>query len=171
MKALTVIFSLLLICFTSSCSIVTVQHDYDPQFNFAGLKSYDWLPIPKSIKINRLNVKRTKRAVDEQMEAKGLKMNAVDPDFLIALHMEKVNKLSVTDWGYGYGRWGRNIDVSQYEEGSIILDFLETKSKNLIWRCVAKAAIDPYPTPEKQEKRIKKAVQEMLINFPPTVSE
>ena len=41
------------------------------------------------------------------------------------------------------------------------------KSKKMIWRGAAKAVVDPSNTPEKREKLINEAVNEILKNFPP----
>ena len=182
MKAIRAIFVLFFIGFTISCStIYGVQHDYDKQVDFTNLKTYDWMPIPEKAGIDTLSIQRVKKAVNAELKAKGLMMTSDNPDFLIAEHLGKKDKVQVTDWGYGYGLgdrygggdyWGpRGVDTYQYEEGSLILDFVDAKSKKMIWRGVAKAQIDDTNTPEKSEKLINEAVQEILKKFPPASSK
>ncbi len=181
MKAIRAIFVLFFIGFTISCStIYGVQHDYDKHVDFTNLKTYDWMPIPEKADIDSLNVQRVKTAVNEELQAKGLIMTSNNPDFFVAEHLGKKDKVRVTNWGYGYGPydryrggyWGpQGVDTYQYEEGSLILDFVDAKSKKMIWRGVAKAQIDDTNTPEKSEKLINEAVQEILKNFPPPSSK
>ncbi len=181
MRAINALFVLFFIGFTISCaSIYGVQHDYDKQVNFANLKTYGWMPIPEKANINSLNVERVKNAVNAEMKAKGLMMTSDNPDFLIAEHLGKKDKVQVTDWGYGYGPhggywggyWGPGgVSTYEYEEGSLILDFVDAKSKKMIWRGVAKAQIDSADTPEKKEKLINEAVNEILKNYPPVPSK
>jgi hypothetical protein len=82
----------------------------------------------------------------------------------------------VDDWGYGYGpyetyygeHWGAGgIATYTFEEGSLVLDFVDTKTKRLIWRGSAKAEIDSVDSPEKSTEIIDKAVKEILKNYPP----
>ena len=49
----------------------------------------------------------------------------------------------------------------------MILDFVDAKSKNLLWRGTAKAEIQHVDTPEKSEALINKAVNEILKTYPP----
>ena len=182
MKALCTFIIVCLMALTISCSpIYSVKYDYDTKTDFASLKTYDWLPIPAKADIDKLNIERIKNAVNSQMTAKGLRKSPDNPDFLIASHVGSKEKVRVADWGYGYGpyggywggHWGPRGGVSayQYEEGSLILDFVEPKSKKLIWRGSAKAQTDNVKTPEKREKLIAEAVQKILEKFPPPPSK
>ena len=181
MKAIHTFLVLFFIGFTASCaSIYGVQYDYDKQVNFENLKTYDWMPVPEKATMDSLVVDRVKNAVNAELQAKGLTMTSNNPDFFIAEHLGKKDKVRVTNWGYGYGSYGRyrggywgpqGVDTYQYEEGSLILDFVDAKSKKMIWRGVAKAQIDDTNTPEKSEKLIDEAVQEILKNFPPPASK
>ena len=99
-------------------------------------------------------------------------MTSNNPDFLIAEHLGRKDKVQVMNWGYGYGphggyRGAGGISTYEYEEGSLILDFVDTKSKKMIWRGVAKADVMNADSPEKIEKLINEAVQKILKNFPP----
>lgn len=181
MKTLITFLVLFLVSMAVSCSSVyNVQYDYDTKANFPNLETYDWLSVPAKAGINELNIRRIKKTVNTQLEVKGLKRTSDIPDFSIAVHIGKKQKLRVTDWGYGYGHhgryrgghWGRGgVDVYQYEEGTLILDFVDTKTKHLIWRGTADAQIDTARSPEKREKLIDEAVQKILKNFPPPPSK
>jgi len=174
MKAIHAFFILLLMGLVVSCaSVYDVQHDYDKQADFESLKTYDWMTVPEKADIDNLNVERVKKAVNAELQAKGLMMTSNNPDFLIAEHLEKKDKVQFTNFtspfgGYygGYWRPGGN-PTYKYEEGSLTLDFVDAKSNKKIWRGVAKAEVNKANTPEKAEKLINEAVQEILKNFPP----
>lgn len=160
---------------------ITVKHDYDKEANFAALKTFAWLPTPENpqasvkqaLERNSLLDKRIKQAVDAQLAGKGYQVNVNNPDFVVTYHVGAEDKVNVTDWGYGYGRYGGwygggGVDVYQYKEGTLILDVIDWKSKQLIWRGFAQGTIDPDAPTEKREQRLNEAVTRMLANFPPT---
>ena len=181
MKTIRTFIVLFFIGFTVSCaSTYGVQHDYDKQVDFSNLKTYDWMPIPEKASMDSLSIQRVKNAVNAELKAKGLIMTSNNPDFLIAEHHESKDKVQVHSWGYDYGPYGRyrggswgsgGISTYEYQEGSLILDFVDAKSKKLIWRGSAKAEIDDANTPEKREKLINEAVKEILKKYPPSSSK
>jgi hypothetical protein len=182
MKAFKIFSVLLFIGFTVSCSIYGVRYNYDQQTDFAEFKTFGWMQVPEKAGINSLVVQRVKNAVNAELKAKGLMMMSNNPDFLIAEHLGKKDKVQVMDWGYNYGAYGsyrryggfrgsRSISTSQYEEGILILDFVDAKSRKLFWRGTAKAQVQNVNTPEKSEKIINAAVKKILKKYPPSASK
>ena len=97
MKAIHAFFVLFLIGLTVSCaSIYGVKYDFDQQANFADLKTFDWMPVPEKAGINSLVVQRVKKAVNAELQAKGLMVTSNNPDFLIAQHLGKRIKCKST---------------------------------------------------------------------------
>jgi hypothetical protein len=176
MKALRLLSCGLMVFAIGCSSVYNVQFDYDTKVDFSKLRTYDWLPIPETVETDMLTIKRIKNAVDHQMGTKGFRRTANNPDFHIAIHVGSKEKVRVTNWGYGYapyrnywaGYWGTGgVDVYQYEEGSLILDFVDAQSNNLIWRGSVKAQIDRSTTPKSRDKLINEAVMKILKYFPP----
>jgi len=66
-------------------------------------------------------------------------------------------------YGLGYGR----SRVIQYEEGTLILDFIDPELREVIWQGSAKSYVDDSMVTEKREQLIFNAVQKILKNFPP----
>ena len=177
-KSLSLLF--LLVAVAGCSTVYDVQFDYNTKTDFANLKTYNWLPVPEKADIDSLDAMRVQKAVNAEMQAKGLRLTSGIPDFLIAEHLGKKEKVSVRDWGYTYGPyagywggyWGPGgVSTFQYEEGSLILDFVDPQTKQLIWRGSAKAEVDDVRTPEKREALINEAVQKILKNFPPPSSK
>lgn len=172
--------------FLSGCSTLSVDYDFDQKVNFSQYKKYDWLAFPKDMQIDELNRARFVTAVEDNLATKGFNQNSSNPDFVIAIHFGKENKVDITNWGYsyapngyygGYGYRHRGyagsyastggVSVYEYEQGTLILDLVDANTKKLIWRATAKAIISSASTPEKQTEKIENAVQEILENFPP----
>ncbi len=177
MKMNKIVWLSLVVSFISGCATVyDVKYDYDKQTDFAAFKFYDWMDVPDEASIDSLTINRIKKAVDNGLMAKGLIRSSDTPDFLIAEHTGSKEKVQVSDWGYSYGPhrgywggyWGpRNVSTYEYEEGWLILDFVDAESKKLIWRGTAKAEIQNVDTPEKREKLINEAVEKILEKYPP----
>ena len=181
MKAIKIVLVLICIGFLVSCSkTYSVKSNYDRQVNFADLKTYDWLPVPEGATLDKQAIPRIKNAVNAELQSKGLAIASNDPDFLIAEHVGSQTKIETTDWGYGYrpnretlGGYGSGSSgaskptTRQYEEGVLILDFVDPKTKEMIWRGSVKAEIQKGNTPEKSEKLINEAVKKILRNYPP----
>ena len=166
MKNLVTLLVVCLFALTASCSSVhNVSYDYDKRTNFAALKTYDWLPVPKEVKVDTLVQDRIKNAVNSELEAKGLRMTSDEPDFLIAMQAGTEDKVRYVPehWGYKYANYRR----VEYEEGTLVLDFVDPASKELIWRGTAKADVDSKMAPEKIDKLVNEAVEKTLKNFPP----
>jgi len=150
-------------------SIYDVSYDYDREADFSNLKTYEWMDIPEGVEIDRSVRARVKNAVDKQLETKGFLMNSEEPDFRIAMHTGTEEKVTYTDWGYSYGShwYGPAYTKFKYQEGTLLLDFIDARSKKLIWRGEAKGLVEDTISPEKLETLVNDAVQQILKNFPP----
>ncbi len=157
-------FVLLFTALVIGCStiITDVNYDYDETVDFANLKTYAWDSSRPSSRNDELIIKRIRRVVDEQLAAKGFTAASERPDFLIALQGTKTTKVERWDSQH-FDSW----DTYTYEEGTLVLDFLDGKTKEPIWRGTAMGVLDPSPTPEEREENANKAVARMLKYFPP----
>lgn len=186
MKLLNTLFVFIGFMAISACSTLAVDYDYNQNTDFTTYKNYDWMPFPKNMQVNPLNRSRFVTAVNVNLASKGLRQNPAKADLYIAAHFGKEEKVDLTSWGYtyapediylGYGyrhsihspalTSSYGISTYRYEEGTLILDFIDTKTKQLIWRATAKAVVSPESSPQKQTEKINDAVQEILSNFPP----
>ena len=53
------------------------------------------------------------------------------------------------------------------KEGTLVLQFVDAKSKALFWKATASGAVEPGFSPEEQQKRINDVIAQMLAQFPP----
>jgi hypothetical protein len=164
----------------AGCSSVSVSHDFDPKVDFASLRTYGWISAPKSTSSDSIQRElasdsliegRVKKAVNQQLALKGLRETTQNPDFLVAFHTGVEDKTDIQSWGYGYGYWGMGgggISTINYQQGTLILDFVDPKTQNLIWRGVGKEVLSGGTSPEKRQERINDAVQAILKKYPPS---
>jgi hypothetical protein len=167
----------------AGCSSFRVSTDYDPAVDFSQYGSYAWIPEPPATEdapdrpSDGLIRQRIERAVDDVLATKGLRrvQDQGDASLLVAEHINVDQKLQVNtvNYGYGYGRWGyygggyTDTQVDQYEEGTLILDFIDAGTKQLVWRGQAKTRLRDEKTPEARTKRIRQAVGAILDRYPP----
>jgi hypothetical protein len=173
MKVLNTILVLCFAMLVSACSSIKVQTDYNSEADFVDLSTFSWLPTYVRAEMNRINVGRIKNAVNIQLGEKGFRMASSNPDFLVAMHIGVDQNIRVTQEVYnrgpyrrGYWGGGRTY-VDQYEEGSIIIDVVSAKTKELIWQGKATSTLKRNTTREKQAKKINKAIAKLLKDFPP----
>jgi hypothetical protein len=171
-----VLFSLLAV----GCSSISTSYDYDPSADFTAYRTYAWIKQPTNISGNARQAqaqdplvrKRIMNSVDKVLAEKGLRM-ADDYQLLVVFHTGVQDKVQVTDWGYGYGPYrgwygGGGVDVYQYQQGTLIIDFVDAESKQLVWRGTAQGVLSQsQPDPEQQQKKIDNVVGKMLKNYPP----
>ena len=59
------------------------------------------------------------------------------------------------------------MQVTTYEEGTLLLDVVDGRTNELVWRGAASTRINPDRTPQERTELIRTAVQKMLKDFPP----
>jgi len=172
MKKTAIFPVLVLFAFLVSCSSISVNQDYDSSFDFSQLKTFGFLPVPEDAGLDQLSANRIGDAITKELQAKGYSVGGQDADFGVALHFGQNTKTDIQSWGYGYGAWrgwgGGNIDVTQYEQGTLIIDFIDMKEKKLVWRGTGQGALSDNPSPEQKTKNVNTAVAKILAQFPPT---
>ena len=163
-------------CFASliGCSSVDVTTEYDRDMNFAGFKTYDWMerhnprdggPTALNNPIIRKNIQS---AIERELQAKGMQQSDESPDVFIAIHTGVKDKVDVERHAYRYGRWGRRVGsyttVEQYKEGSIVVVLVDGKTREMIWRGVAKDALSKG---ESRSDYVDEMIKELFKEYPP----
>lgn len=182
----------LLAGFLGGCSTLEVTYNYDPAADFAALRTYEWVPSEQRrtgdprVDDNPLLDTRIHQAVDGALGAKGYRIEASgSPDFLVGYYVTLDAKVDVQvlndyygytpGWGWRYRRGDLPVYrvgapsafVDEYDEGTLILDFIEPKTRKLIWRGTARDEVNLSAKLETRQKKLSEAVSRMLENFPP----
>ena len=117
-------------------------------------------------------------AVAAQLAAKGLTEVQGEADCYVYTHVKSTaqQSVSIDHFGYGgyngWGGWGgsygtTSVNVSNYIEGTLIVDIVDGGTKQLAWRGLGTKTFYPDSKPEKVEKGINKVTSDMFMKFPP----
>jgi hypothetical protein len=187
MKRLYFLSIMLLLVAASSAVAQDVRYNFDKDANFAGYKTFKWVPIKGATQLSELVDKQIRAAFEAEFAKKGL--SQVDSDkadlyigYQGAVGQEKQFTSYSTDFGYGagYGRgWygggmGSTTTTGQTSTiyvGSLAIDMYDVAKKSLVWRGMASKTIDEKAKPDKQQKNLAKAIAKMLKNYPPPVKK
>ena len=159
-----------------ACSSVTTTADYDKSTDFSKYRTYQWKDVDAGQ--NAILEKRIKEAVDGALSTRGVKRVEEGGDLTVVSHVRLSKETQInsynTGWGYGYGRWGgyggmgtTTSTVQEIPVGTLIIDLVDTKAKEMVWRGTASDTLNPSKSPEDKEKALNAAVQKMFENYPP----
>ena len=159
-----------------ACSGISTTTDYDPQVDFSGFTTYDW--VDGQSEVDNITSSRIRQSVDAAMAAKGFSQSSSNPDLAISYQVSSAERRSFNTvnagWGggYGWGGWGMGMGTSTttenvWQEGSLILGIFDTATKNLVWTGTATTDIDGSRSPQQRQELIDSAVNKMMGDFPP----
>ena len=183
MKKSIAIITIFLILLSTNLTAQKVSGNYDKSTDFTKYKTFQFVGWQKDSEkvMNDIDKKRLRDAILEEMTTRGLKAVESDGDMGVSLYIVIDKKTSTTAYtnfyggaGYGRGRrmaggWGNGAATttysdSDYLQGTLVLDFLDESTKDLIWQGVASGTVNEKP--EKREKSIPKAVKKLMKKFP-----
>jgi len=185
MKLLKV-FPILLFFLVASCSSVNVSSDYDKEVDFSNYKTYAFYKkgIDK-VEISDLDKRRILRAIEANLEAKGF-TKSEDPDLLVSIFTKSREKIDVYNnnyygwypyyygYGYGYGGYGPGYgfgytNVSKSTEGTLFIDLIDARKKELAWQGTGTGILSSSKSIEKKEERINEFVSRIMVQYPPQI--
>ncbi|AOZ99857.1 MULTISPECIES: DUF4136 domain-containing protein [Flavobacterium] len=175
MKTLKIL-PLLFIFLLSSCSSVRVYSDFDSRADFSQYKTYAFHKKGiDRVQISELDKKRILHAIDNELSKKGMSKSE-NPDLLINFFTKEREQLDVNQfnmgWGYGWGwgwnpfLWGGNTYVSSSTQGTLYIDLIDAKKKELIWQGEGVGTLTENR--REKENQINEFVAKILAQFPPT---
>ncbi|WP_242082334.1 DUF4136 domain-containing protein [Aestuariivivens sediminis] len=186
-KLLKTLPLLALVIMLSSCSSVRVAADYDKNANFNDYKTFAFFKtgIDKA-EISDLDKRRILRAIEAELLSKGF-TKSENPDLLISLFTKSQQRVDVYNNAWGYGAWGwggwgpwgwggygpgwgwgwNNPSVSTSTQGTLYIDLIDAKKKELVWQGMGTGYLSKNV--EKKEERIKEFVNNILSKYPPGI--
>ncbi|MGH8223658.1 MAG: DUF4136 domain-containing protein [Woeseiaceae bacterium] len=177
----TILAAALVVMLSACASAPSIRSDYDKTADFGAYRTYAFIEGAGSddSQYQSLFTRYMKAAVSAEMDKRGYSL-ADNPDLLInfnAIFREKTkvtqSAAPVGDYGdrdrfydpwYGYGD-GTQTNISQYTEGTVSIDIVDARRKQLVWEA---AAIGRFTEdkPENLEQTIQNRVPEMFARYP-----
>ena len=170
------------IALLSGCATVSVNRDYDDSVDFSRLHTYAWRhdtqPGTGQVRIdNDLLDRRIREAVERELAARRFeRAGKLEADFLVAYYIEYKQRISGNAvmfglgsgvFDAGFGSFGYNAAISDYDEGWLTLYVIDPLRGKTIWRGVGIRHTYESPDPRKVTRVIDKAVARILSGFPP----
>jgi hypothetical protein len=147
----------------------------DPTVDLTKYKTYTWSNVASA---NPLTHETVMSAIDTQLAAKGLKKVDADPELTVVVFGSTESDIHVTNpsWAPSLNSIATGVAVGSQSwlvtRGTLVVDLLDTKTKNSVWRGQATDTLERGPTGDKVrdaktvEKPIRNAVKKMFKQFP-----
>ena len=177
----TILTAALAVTLSACASGPNIRSDYDKTADFGAYRTYDFIEGagPDDSPYQSLFTQYMKAAISAEMDERGYSRSD-DPDLLINFNRTLQEKTEVTqsaaptgnygrrggfyDPWYGYGH-GTQTDVSQYTEGTVNVDIVDAKRKQLVWEAVGTGRVTEEKL-ENLEQTIQNGVLEMFARYP-----
>jgi hypothetical protein len=147
------------------------------QADFSRYRSYTWERSEAfstgdaRLDNNRFFIERVRTAVDEELGRRGLeKTESASADVTIHLHARIDQRLDTTALDRQYGRCdGPECWPVLYDAGTLVIDFIDTRTRTLAWRGWAESPFDGVIDNQQwMNATIDKTVAKILTRLPVT---
>lgn len=157
-----------------TCLFAKVIVDYDHSINFAKYHTYSWIAVNVEAPLWK---DRVANAIDNQLLAKGWRKVDSGADATIVAVGSTYTERTFETWydggfrggWYHHGWWGgpgfATTTVERTPVGTLHIDIFDAQSKNVIWHGDCSDTLTQNP--EKDEKKLQKAMVDVFRNFPP----
>jgi hypothetical protein len=169
---------------------VEVRTAISPDANFSAAHTFHFLPSPQRnggqqqpqnsndpMFENSITGQEVHQDITQALTQRGYTHQHGPAALSVAYYIGAKNKIQVTDWDYGYpfwgwrgwrwgARWGPWPDqqVTEFEEGTVVIDVLDSAGKKLLWRGVGKS--DVPDDASDYAKALQKTVSAIFADFP-----
>ena len=170
----TLIAFAIILFFPVAAQAQKVNVDFDKAVDFSKFKTFTWAsgtPVA-----NPMANQRIIAGIEGQLAAKGLQKVEGNADLEVMYHgavgqQTQLNSTNMGGWGYGWGRYGgmgmgtTTTTVQNIPTGELIVDIGDVQAKKFIWRGTARDTLSDNP--EKNQKKLEKALTKMFQKYPP----
>ena len=162
-----------------ACSPITkVYSEEEPGVNLYKYHTFQWLDNMTVSQgnngpewLNQRAENKIRSAVEDQLRRYAITPCTEKPDLILHYHVVIKNEVFfIRDWwcdeeiGGKYGRCHR-IRPINYREGTLIIDFLDARTGEQVWRGAAVGVLE-HLNPEQADARIEEAVRLIFGKFP-----
>jgi hypothetical protein len=169
----------------AACSTVDVRTATSPGANLTALHTFAVMPQPDRrspmteatndpMLVNSITNRALRADLVKAFENRGYLLSET-PDFTVAYYASAREKLDVTYWNYGYRYnpywWGGGFydrgygpSVTEYDQGTVIVDVIDPATRELLWRGQGVARVSEDEAQYEQD--LWKTVMAVLEKFP-----
>lgn len=172
------IFSFLI--WALGCSSLTIYTDFDRNLDFAQYRSYVWAgqdSIPEELLVRTPRLREMIHfAADKELEARGFQKvdSPGKADLKLSVRFLVQRKKEIEDMG-GRAKYDpewmpsddTEIVVDEYDEGTLVLSFVDVKSNRMVWRGWAVRRMMFFRKPERTQREVEFTISQILSKFPP----
>lgn len=156
-----------------TCLFAKTVVDYDHSVSFSKYHTYSWIAVNVQ---EPLWKDRVGKAIDAQLSAKGWSRVESGGDASISAMGATHSEVTFDTWYGGFGGgwyhrgwWGGGgpayTTVERTPIGTLHVDIFDSRTKKVIWHGDCSDTLSGNP--EKNEKRLEKAVEDVFKKFPP----
>ena len=181
-----VVMVLLLFAF-AGCRTYNVRTDWDASVAFEQLQRYQWQEPPthedaNPFQDNTLLRKRVRFSIESALAERGYLSvaDAADADFLVTYGVVMDERFQVDGGNVGFGGFGiggrgglgyygagvNTASVREYQESTLLIDFLSPEGEALIWRGWGTGIVQTRDR-NRGKDRLDDGVRKILAKFPP----
>lgn len=186
---MTQLFAAAAVLMLAACaSAVQVRTALSPAASLSGLRTFRVEPTPQPriasvqstndpMLVNSITNRALRTDLEQGFAKLGYAVADSTPDFCVAYYASTKQQLDITSWDYGYPLrprwwrgWGPRIGrmdtpmVTQYTQGTVIVDVFDPKTKELLWRGQGVAAVSDNQ--QQYEQELQTTVTAILAKFP-----
>ena len=152
-----------------------VGSDFDKNADFSKYKTYKWVTIPSSEKLDEMTADQLTGTLEVELAGKGLAKSASDDaDLYIGYQVITPRGKPPKNFNIGtsYGSDPRgNVATAgastTIHSGRLILDIYDASNKHMVWQGYVSNSIEEDAKPDKRQKHMTEAVVKLLKNYPP----
>ena len=170
---------IVLLALAGCASTPTAQMDFDPGFDFTGVRNIAIQPIDRSVAttviVSDMQVSRINEALAAELQRKGYQVvdNNADADMLLTWHLITQERMDVRSYNTSirYNCWncsgGSNLRVTQFTQGTFIVDLIDPQRLQSVWRSTFESRLRDQPDPERAAENRRAAAEAIFAEFPP----
>jgi hypothetical protein len=168
----------------ASCAVT----DFDRSADFKDYQTFRWgkskVDVSNPLYNSDLINKKIRQTVENEFAKRGIVKNDRNPDFIVSFHTytEKKEQLSggaypYSDYpyfpfrfspfafGWGYPYYMSRPAATAYTQGTLIIDIMDGKSRELVWRGSVSGNVDDAGSLKRQ---IEKGIKAIMRKYPVT---
>lgn len=165
-------------CVVAGCAPMRVSSHVDRERDFTRYRTFDWgaadaLPASDArLERDAFFQDHIQGAIERNMVARGFERvaAATEPDVRVHFHAVIDRRLDVNQADYQSGVCTRSdcqTGVSDYEEGTLVVDVIDVRTNRLVWRGWARDSVEGVlDNQDRLVRKIDQAVRLMFARLP-----